>query len=268
MLSGSKLDWYDYGARFYDPVVGRFTTQDAYSENYNNLTPYHYAANNPIVFIDINGDSLMLFKNGAYISTVDNGSDEITGFNQESRTDKDGNEVFTGGQSFGFNDIDLDKESLRKGDLSLSFMSDNEVKSIVNESESSNQNALSAWYHAATESTAGKLDFYTYLDDDKLYVIGNKGYNAHDAGNYLWGYAMNKMGFGYLTARAAAHLNAWWSGKESNGESVSFRTHPWYQRAYLNRTWTGDSHADQRAIQAGYDACAKFDNFDSIIKIK
>ena len=52
------LRWYDYGARFYDPELGRFHTQDRFSEKYLNMTPYQYAANNPIRYIDVNGDSI------------------------------------------------------------------------------------------------------------------------------------------------------------------------------------------------------------------
>ena len=55
-----ELDWYDYGARFYDPALGRFHTPDRFSEKYLNFSPYQYGGNNPIKNIDINGDSLMV----------------------------------------------------------------------------------------------------------------------------------------------------------------------------------------------------------------
>ncbi len=51
------LDQLDYGSRFYDPVIGRFSTTDRFSEKYYGLSMYSYAANNPISNIDINGDS-------------------------------------------------------------------------------------------------------------------------------------------------------------------------------------------------------------------
>jgi RHS repeat-associated protein len=57
------FDWYDYSARFYDPQIGRFHTLDKFSEKYVNFTPYHYGANNPIRFIDVNGDSLSATTN-------------------------------------------------------------------------------------------------------------------------------------------------------------------------------------------------------------
>ncbi len=50
------LDWYDYGARFYDPTLARFHTQDRYSESYYPFSTYSYCAGNPIKQIDINGD--------------------------------------------------------------------------------------------------------------------------------------------------------------------------------------------------------------------
>jgi RHS repeat-associated protein len=52
------LGWYDYGARMYNPAIGRFNSVDRFAEKYQSTTPYHYTLNNPILFIDVNGDSI------------------------------------------------------------------------------------------------------------------------------------------------------------------------------------------------------------------
>jgi RHS repeat-associated protein len=54
-MISEALNWFDYGARFYDPQIGRFSTQDRFAEKYFDFTPYQYGANNPILFIDVNG---------------------------------------------------------------------------------------------------------------------------------------------------------------------------------------------------------------------
>ena len=49
------LQWLDYGARMYEPVVGRFWIPDPLTEKYYQISPYAYCANNPINFIDPDG---------------------------------------------------------------------------------------------------------------------------------------------------------------------------------------------------------------------
>ena len=41
----------------YDAQLGRFHTQDRFAEKYLDYSPYQYALNNPILYIDVNGDS-------------------------------------------------------------------------------------------------------------------------------------------------------------------------------------------------------------------
>ena len=49
------LNTYDYGARQYNPVTGRWDRIDPLCEKYYNVSPYAYCVNNPVRFIDPDG---------------------------------------------------------------------------------------------------------------------------------------------------------------------------------------------------------------------
>jgi len=216
-----------FGARYYDSGIGRWTTADPLGDKYPGWSPYAYTLCNPLRFIDPNGmDTLYFDKQGKYLAEqTRQGEGEHVGY----YTDSEGNLV-----QFAFND-QSDVIGFYKGIFnSIDLKFSNKIAELINKSGVKNVNGVLAKYgYALTESqSGGEMDFMTYNaiagNKKMLKLVGSFAYNSNDAGNYVWGKAMQILGIPYKHAVIGAHM-------------YEFSRGNWY-----------DQKEDQNAIFRGY----------------
>lgn len=68
-------DYIDYGARLYSPGLGRWLSPDPLAEKYYNVSPYAFCNNNPVNFVDPDGEDVWEINSNGIITWVEE-SDE------------------------------------------------------------------------------------------------------------------------------------------------------------------------------------------------
>jgi hypothetical protein len=97
----------DYGARLYNPAIGRWLSLDPLMKKYPNMSPYIFTANNPVIYVDYDGKDFILKIEGnkmtisatyyiendeKMIKQVNNAISYINSHSDKFKfTDKDGN---------------------------------------------------------------------------------------------------------------------------------------------------------------------------------
>ena len=243
-----------YTAQFwqYDSRIGRRWNLDPKPQI--TMSDYACFSNNPIWFNDVLGDTTYQFnKKGNYLGMADTDINGIRGVigSMSKVKDADGNMVdqFNPERNFNFNDPSTDRKQLNSltiGEKGITFVSDENINWVMNSSDIKQQSFLGRWDFAGVESFGGRMDFnlnYTlpsqgYYSNGDVKEYDNVGgfmlfdndnaYNLNDAGQFLWGQAMNRLGFEYSSAKI---------GSETFARGYEFE-------------W--DSQADQRAIRQGF----------------
>ena len=221
------LDWYDYGARFYDPILGHWHVIDRFAEKFINTSPYSYALNNPIANIDINGDTTYRFDNntGAYLGMFDLDAAGQTGSYGTTKTIGKGEnkQEIWDGQYFNFADPTNDPQDIRDGTINkLVLVSEEDMQSLMDEQGAFESGKLNFGW----ESQGGGDFDYSFTILPKKYPDANfdgntmkskslflpegdnTAHNFMNFGNYLWGATGYTVGFNYAGLQAGAHANS------------------------------------------------------------
>ncbi|RMG25792.1 MAG: RHS repeat-associated core domain-containing protein [Methanobacteriota archaeon] len=98
----AETNWDYFGARYYSPALGRWLAVDPLTERYPSSSPYVYVANNPLYFIDLNGNRLAIAGDSSAVLYI---LQQLSGLSEEDFAERFS--FSDGFVEFDFSDLDL-----------------------------------------------------------------------------------------------------------------------------------------------------------------
>ncbi len=89
-MSRFQLPYIDYGARYYDLTVARWHRPDPMADKYPDTSPYAFCANDPVNFVDLNGQDIWEIDSYGFITWKETSENHIVYFVDKNgeRTEK------------------------------------------------------------------------------------------------------------------------------------------------------------------------------------
>lgn len=170
------LNFYDYGARNYEPTLGRWMNIDPLAEKFFEFSPFNYTINNPVKFVDKDGMDVYLLNEGGnfILAKKQSGDDIVFGYNSKtgSLNDNNGDKKINSkdGQTVKTKGLLSQLSSIRKGTDYYQAIAENTEEhedDLINLFHYSSKNATTVEFSLAYFEYLGKnwISLQTYGGD-------------------------------------------------------------------------------------------------------